>query len=89
MQDLVREAISQGHHAADPVALAAQIHLFRSAALAGTSQTAARLGALRKKHHALARRLLGRHGQPRTPSQNRLTCANQQEGSPRKRSQPA
>jgi transposase len=60
MQDLVREAISQDRHAAYPVALAAQIRLFRSAALAGTSQTAARSGALMKKHHALARRLLDR-----------------------------
>ncbi len=32
MQDLVREAISHGHPAADPVALAAQVRLFRSAA---------------------------------------------------------
>jgi transposase len=60
MQDLVREAISQGRHAADPVALAAQIRLFRSAALAGASQTAARSGALMKKHNALARRLRDR-----------------------------
>jgi transposase len=41
-------------------ALAAQIRLYRSAALAGASQTAARCGALMKKHHALARRLLAR-----------------------------
>ncbi len=60
VQDLVREAISQGRHAADPVALAAQIRLFRSAALAGASQTAARSSALMKKHNALARRLLDR-----------------------------
>jgi transposase len=60
MQDLVREAISQGRHAADPVALATQIRLFRSAALAGASQTAARSSALMKKHNALARRLLDR-----------------------------
>jgi transposase len=60
MQDLVREAISQGRHAADPVALAAQIRLFRSAALAGASQTAARSSALMKKDNALARRLLHR-----------------------------
>ena len=55
-----REAISQGRDAADPAALAAQIRLFRSAALAGASQTAARSGALMKKHNALARRLLDR-----------------------------
>jgi transposase len=60
MQDLVREAISQDRDAADPAALAAQVRLFRSAALAGAAQTAARSGALMKKHHALARRLLDR-----------------------------
>jgi transposase len=60
MQDLVREAISQRRHAADPVALAAQIRLFRSAALTGASQTASRSGPLMKKHNALARRLRNR-----------------------------
>jgi transposase len=60
MQDLAREAISQGRDAVDPAALAAQIRLYRSAVLAGASQTAARSGALMKKHHALARRLLSR-----------------------------
>ena len=60
MQDLVREAISQGRDAADPAALAAQIRLFRSAALAGASQTAARSGPLMQKHNALARRLRDR-----------------------------
>ena len=60
MQVLVREAISQGRDAVDPVALAAQVRLYRSAVLAGASQTAARSGPLMKKHHALARRLLGR-----------------------------
>jgi transposase len=60
MQDLVREAVSQGRDAVDPAALAAQIRLYRSAALAGASQTAARSGTLMKKHHALARRLLDR-----------------------------
>ena len=44
----------------DPATLAAQIHLYRSAARAGASQTAARSGALMKKHNALARRLLDR-----------------------------
>jgi transposase len=62
MQDLVREAIRQGRDAADPAALAAQIRLFRSAALIGASQTAADSGALMRKHHALARRLLDRQG---------------------------
>jgi transposase len=60
MQDLVREAISQGHDALDPDALAGQVRLFRSAVLAGASQTAARSGALMKKHNALARRLRDR-----------------------------
>ncbi len=60
MQDLVREAVSQGRDAVDPAALAAQVRLYRSAALAGASQTAARSGALMRKHHALARRLLDR-----------------------------
>jgi len=60
MQDLVREAIGQGRDAIDPAALAAQVHLYRSAALAGASQTAARSGTLMKKHNALARRLLDR-----------------------------
>ena len=60
MQDLVREAASQGRDAVDPAALAVQVRLYRSAILAGASQNAARSGALMKKHHALARRLLGR-----------------------------
>jgi len=62
MQNLVREAISQGRDAVDPAALAAQTRLFRSAVLAGASQTAARSGPLMKKHNALARRLLDRQG---------------------------
>jgi transposase len=60
MQALAAEAIRQGRHAVDPATLAAQIHLYRSAALAGASQTAARSGTLMKKHNALARRLLDR-----------------------------
>jgi len=60
MQALAAEAVSQGRDAADPAALAAQVHLYRSAALAGASQNAARSGPLMKKHHALARRLLDR-----------------------------
>ncbi len=60
MQDLVREAISQGRDAVDPPALASQVHLFRSAVLAGATQTAARSGPLMKKHNALARRLRDR-----------------------------
>jgi Transposase IS66 family len=49
MQQLVSEAISQGRDAADPAALAAQVRLFRSAALIGAAQTAARSGPLMKK----------------------------------------
>ncbi len=60
MQKLISEAISQGRDVVDPAAMAAQIHAFRSAALIGASQTAARSTALIKKHHALARRLLDR-----------------------------
>ena len=60
MQDLVREAAHEGRSAVDPAALAAQVRLFRSAVLAGASQTAARSGALMAKHNALARRLGGR-----------------------------
>ncbi len=60
MQKLVSEATAQDRGAVDPAALAAQIHHFRSAALIGASQTAARSTALMRKHHALARRLLGR-----------------------------
>jgi transposase len=60
MQDLVREAIGHGRDAVDPGTLASQTQLFRSAALIGASQTAARSGALMKKHNALARRLRDR-----------------------------
>jgi transposase len=60
MQKLVNETISQGRDIADPAAMDAQIHAYRSAALIGASQTAARSTALMKKHHALARRLLDR-----------------------------
>ena len=60
MQQLVSEAIRHGQDVADPAALAAQVRLFRSAALIGAAQAAARSGALMKKHNALARRLLDR-----------------------------
>jgi transposase len=64
MQALVSETISQGRGAADPDALAAQIHAYRSAALIGASQTAARSTKLMRKHHALARRLTDRQDKP-------------------------
>jgi transposase len=60
MQQLASEATRHGQDVVDPAALAAQVRLFRSAALIGAAQTAARSGTLMKKHNALARRLLGR-----------------------------
>jgi transposase len=60
MQALVSEAIGHGSDAVDPAALAVQMHRYRSAVLLGARQTAARSGKLMQKHHALARRLLGR-----------------------------
>jgi transposase len=60
MQALVSEAITRGQGAVDPDALATQARSYRSAALIGISQTRDRPGALARKHHALARRLLGR-----------------------------
>jgi transposase len=60
MQKLASEAIRQGDAAADPAALAEWTRTYRSAALTGASQTAARSGKLMKKHNALARRLLDR-----------------------------
>jgi len=44
MQDLVREAVSQGHDAVDPAALAAQVRLFRPAVLAGPARPPPALG---------------------------------------------
>jgi len=60
MQTLVSEAIATKADAIDPEALAAQVHLYRSAAHLGISQTAARSDAVMKKHNALARRLTDR-----------------------------
>ena len=60
MQKLVSEATAQGHDTVDGTALAAQVHAYRSAAVIGASQTAARAGQLMRKHHALARRLIDR-----------------------------
>ena len=60
MRQLVSEAIAQRRDVVDPAAMDAQIHAYRSAALIGDRQTAARSSALMKKHHALARRLLDR-----------------------------
>src|SRR6202142_3800776 len=60
MQALVSESIAQGRDAADPAALAALAHRYRPPVLPGARQTAARSGALMRKHHALARRLRDR-----------------------------
>ena len=60
MQDLVRETVSQDRDTVGPAELTAQIRLYRSAAMAGTSQTAARSVPLKRKHNALARRLVDR-----------------------------
>lgn len=60
MQELVSKAITLGRGTVDPAALATQIHHYRSAALIGLSQTRDRSGALTRKHHALAPRLLDR-----------------------------
>jgi len=60
MQALVSEAIARGQTAVNGGALTGQISLYRSAALIGAGQTAARSGKLMKKHNALARRLLDR-----------------------------
>ena len=60
MQTLVNDAIAHGRDAVEPAALAEQTGRYRSAALIGASQAAARSGALVRKHHALARRVLDR-----------------------------
>ena len=60
MQRLAACAIAQRHDAIDPAALAARVRRYRSAALIGIRETAARSGKLMKKHNALARRLLDR-----------------------------
>jgi hypothetical protein len=60
MQVLVSEAIAQGGDAVAPVAFAAWVRSYCSAALIGIRQTAARSGKLMRKRNALARRLLDR-----------------------------
>jgi transposase len=60
MQKLVTDAIAQDRDVPDPAALAIQVRRYRSAALIGAKQTAARSGELMKKHNALARRLTDR-----------------------------
>ncbi len=60
MQKLVSEAIEQDRDAVEPAALAAQIAAYRSAAVIGINQTAARSSKLMRKHNALAHRLIDR-----------------------------
>jgi transposase len=60
LQKLVTEAIVAGADTIDPDALANHVHLYRSAAQIGLTQTAARSDTVMRKHHALARRLLDR-----------------------------
>ncbi len=60
MQRLVTDAAGLHQPAVDAAALARQVTRYRSAALTGLRQTAARSGKLMKKHNALARRLLDR-----------------------------
>jgi transposase len=60
MQRLLSEASTAGLEQVDPAALAEQIHLYRSAALLGVRQTAARSSKLMRTHNALAHRLLNR-----------------------------
>ncbi|MGB8380962.1 MAG: IS66 family transposase [Dermatophilaceae bacterium] len=62
MQKLVAEAIEAGRDAVDVAALAEQVSRYRSAALIGINETAARAGTLMKKHNALAHRLIDRQG---------------------------
>jgi transposase len=60
MPKLVSQAVAHGRDSVDQDALTAQIRLYHSAALIGISQTASRTSKLKKKHNALARRLLNR-----------------------------
>ena len=60
MQNLVAEAVAASADAVDPVALANQVQLYRSAAQIGLTQTSPRASKVMKKHNALARRLLDR-----------------------------
>ena len=60
MQRLAADAMEQRLAAVEPGALAARARAYRSAALIGIKETAARSGKLMKKHNALARRLPGR-----------------------------
>ena len=60
MQTLVTAAIAADRDSLDEAALAEQVNRYRSAAVIGANDTAARSGKLMKKHNALARRLINR-----------------------------
>jgi transposase len=60
MQRLVTDTIARSADTVDADALNTQTRLYRSAAQIGISQTAARSGAVMRKHNALARRLIDR-----------------------------
>lgn len=62
LKALVDAAIAAGAPGVDPVALAHQTHLLRSAANLGVTANHDRPGKLARKHRALARRLLDRQG---------------------------
>lgn len=62
LKALVEAAVQAGAPRVDPVALARQTHLLRSAANLGVAANHDRATKVRKKHHALARRLLDRQG---------------------------
>jgi len=62
MQKLVDQAGEAGHAGIDGAALAEQVDRYRSAAVIGVNETAARTGKLMKKHNALAHRLVNRQG---------------------------
>ena len=59
-QTLLSDAIDTRRDSVDEAALAEQIHHYRSAALIGADQTAARSDKLMKKRNALAHRLINR-----------------------------
>ena len=60
MQKLVAAAIDAGRDTVDPARLAEQVSRYRSAALIGVNETAARRNTLMRKHNALAHRLIDR-----------------------------
>jgi transposase len=60
MQKLLDHAAEAGRDRVDGAALAEQVDRYRSAAVIGANDTAARTGKLMKKHNALARRLVNR-----------------------------